>query len=432
MIGIFLIVLSFLLLWEVRVWSQEMETKEESYWGIFEPLEEGYWGSIYEREFKIEKRAPLTFSLDLKEEYDDNIFSTEENQSRDIITSITPGIWVNSRGLRHSVSFDYRLKVTRYADADPAAGVDLKELDYIGHNLNLWAKRMVTERFKIGIEERFLLSRRPTDMFLATNRISAAKYYRNWVSPYLEYQLGERSALRLKFQFDTLHYQDVFTLSDEDSESCSGYLSIGYRKSEKTQVFLDCQNFSRDYDWSSGYEANQVLLGFRRLFNPIFRGEFSFGYQERDFDKEIKGVVEDMREFIGLARIIGETKKSRAELSYLHYPADLSEGGYYYISDRISLGIFYFPSPKFKLAASFFFDGVKYDQERGYTDSGRLKKREDNLYGGDWLIEYTVKQWLILSLGYTRIERDSNLREGDYKENRIYFSITGAMDLWKK
>ncbi len=426
----FLVTFYFLLFLETKASPQEIEIEEESYWGsIFEPVEEGYWGSIYEREFKIEKRIPFQFSLDLKEEYDDNIFSTEENQSRDIITTIAPGIRINLRGLRHVVTFDYQLKVTRYNDIDPASGIDLKKLDYIGHNMSLWAKRMITDRFKIGIEDRFLLSRRPTDMFLATNRISAAKFWRNWVSPYLEYQLSERTGLKLRFQFDALRYREFFTLSDEDTEAFSGYFSFGYEKNEKTQLFFDYRILSRDYYWSPGYQANQFLLGFRRLFNPIFRGEFASGYQERRFDREIKGEVEDISEIIGLIRIIGETKKSQAELYYFHYPADLSEGGNYYIVDRVSLEIFYFPTSKFKLAASIFQERIKYDQGRGFTESGRLEKRKEDLLGGEFLIEFSATKWLTLSLGYTRIERDSNLRDGDYRDNRLFFSVKGTINL---
>ena len=92
----------------------------------------------------------------------------------------------------------------------------------------------------------------------------------------------------------------------------------------------------------------------------------------------------------------------------------------------------YYPYPKTKLAFSAFFERLSYDQQRGYTSGGNYEKREDHLYGGDLLLEYTMKTWLILSLGYAHIERNSNLRGGDYSDNRIFFSIKGVLELWKK
>jgi hypothetical protein len=135
---------------------------------------------------------------------------------------------------------------------------------------------------------------------------------------------------------------------------------------------------------------------------------------------------------MGMAKLVRETKKTLVELSFSHYPADLALGNSYYSVDRASLDFFYSPYSKTRLAASIFFEGMGYDEEKGFTESGHWEKRDDKLYGGDILIQYTLKNWLILSLGYTRIERDSNLINSDYKENRVFFSIKGVAELWKK
>ena len=438
MVGI-VVMLALLLFGGARAWAQEVEAWER---GISDFLEEGYWGSIYEREFKAErrappslfaeKRAPLSLFLDVKEEYDDNIFSTAEDRSRGLITSITPGVRVRSSGLRHEASLDYRLRVTRYANVDPAPGVDLKGLDYLGHSLSLGVKRMIADNFKIGIEEQFLLSRRPADMYLATNRISAAEYWRNWFSPYLAYQLSERTALGLRLRLDTLRYRESFTPADEDSASYGGEFTLGHWMNPRTWFFADFRGFSRDYDWSEGYKANQFLLGVRSSFNPTFRGEFSLGYQKRDFSREIEGMVEDRGEFLGLARLIRETEKSEVELIYFHHPIDIGEGGAYYTIDRTSLTLFYLLLPTVKVAASLFYERVSYDHERVFTEGGKLEKRSDDLYGGDILLEFNIKKWLYLSLGYTGMGRDSNLWQGDYKKNQVFFSLRSVMELWKE
>lgn len=417
-----------------RAGLPNVEAEEESYWGlIYEPMEAGYWwGSAYEKEFKLERRVPFALTLDVTNEYDDNIFSTEKNQSRDLITYINPGLQLNMRGLRYAIALDYQMAVTKYADVDSAPGIDLRDLDYIGHNLRLMAKRMINDRLKVGVEELFLLSRRPTDVSFAAKQISAAKYYRNWVSPYLEQQLSDRISLRLKFRFDTLHFLETFTPDDEDTSGYSVAATLGYELNPRTDVYFDARAMTRTYDISTDYNAYQAVVGMTRKFNPRYRGEISLGAQQKYFDKEIKGQVEDTTSMIGMAKLVRETKKTIAELSFAHFPADLGVGNSYYSVDRASLDFSYSPYAKTRLSASIFFEGLGYDEEKGYTESGHWGKRDDKLYGGDLLIQYTLKNWLILSLGYTRIERDSNLRNSDYKENRVFFSIKGVAELWEK
>ncbi|WAC08640.1 MAG: hypothetical protein OS130_05460 [Thermodesulfobacteriota bacterium] len=177
-------------------------------------MEQGYWGNFFEREFKVDRKVPLSLSIALTEEYDDNIFCTEKNQSRDLITFITPRIQFNSSGPRYTASLDYLMPVTRYSNLDPASGRDRKDLDYVGHNLSFYGKRLINDTLKVGMEELFILSRRPTDMWLGTDRISAAKYYRNWFSPYVEKQLSDRVSISLRFRYDRLHYLDAFNPDD--------------------------------------------------------------------------------------------------------------------------------------------------------------------------------------------------------------------------
>ena len=416
-----------------RAWLPDLEAEEESYWGlIYEPMEEGYWGSVYEKEFKLEKRVPFALSFDIKNEYDDNIFSTEKNQSRDLITYINPGLQINARGLRYAIALDYQMSVTKYANLDPGPGINLRDLDYIGHNLRLMAKRMINDRLKVGLEELLLLSRRPTDVTLDTNQVSAAKYLRNWISPYVEDQLSDRTSLRIRFRFDILHYLQKFTPDDEDSSAYSVDVMLGHELNSRTNVYFDARFLTRDYEISTDYNAYQAVVGITRKFNPRYRGEISFGVQKKNFDKQINGVVENTTRTIGMAKLARETKKTSAELSFSHFPADLGLDNSYYTVNRASLDFFYSPYSKTRLGASIFFEDLAYDLEKGVTESGQLKKRDDKLYGGDFLIQYTLKSWLILSLGYTRIERDSNIINSNYKDNRVFFSIKGVAEWWEK
>ena len=396
---------------------------------IYDLLEQGYWESVYEREFGIERRAPVVLSLDLISHYTDNVFLRDTDVSRDIITYIEPRVRVNIQGLRYSLMLDYRLRVVRYANLDPAPGLNLRDMNYMGHVMNLAMNRVISKKFSLGLNDRYLTSRRPRDMYLGTNRISRAKFYRNWFRPFLEYYLSDKTAIKINFLYDLLRYQEKIGYADEDSEGYSMNMVLGHMINEKTHIYSDYRYFTRDYDYSSGYKAFQEMVGFRRVLRPFFWFEGAAGLQMRKFDREEKGVVEDFERMVALVR---ETPKSRMEFMFTHFPPDIGEGGSYYNSDRYSFNLFYLFSQKIKMAISMFYEFLSYYHERGLDEDGEIKHRRDSRYGGDLLVEYNLNKYLSLSLGYTRLQRDSNFVASDFVENRVTLSIKGRFELWRK
>ncbi|MDY6861426.1 MAG: hypothetical protein SV062_00385, partial [Thermodesulfobacteriota bacterium] len=390
------------------------------------------WGNnIYREKLKSDDLAPISFSIKMENEYNDNVFSTEDDMSSGLINYIVPRFIVNSIGTRHTILFDYGLKVIRYNNIDTYSDIDLKDLNYIGHRLGLQAKRKVTDQLRLGIDERFLVSRRPTDMYIGTNRISASKYLRNWSSPYMEYQINERVGFTLQYTFDNLQYREFSSIYDEDTEAHTFNASFVYEKNFKTRFLLNYQSSIRDYDGSSGYNKNQFIFGIKRKFNPEIKGEIFTGYETRKFDREIKGVVEDIKDFPGGLKLSRETKKNKVELSYNHHPVEIGEGDNYYTVNRLSLNVLFLNFQKIKFSNYFFYEWVYYDKLKGLSHGGSLKKRDDKLFGFDLYVDYLVKPWLTISLGYTRIERDSNVIKGDYKENRLFLTFEGFYELWR-
>ena len=427
----FIFIISLFYIYKSQVgYSEELRLPQIGVTNIYDMLEQGYWESIYEKEFGIERRAPLVLSLDIISHYSDNVFLKDTNVSRDIITHIEPRVKVNVQGLRYSLVFGYRLKVVRYANLDPEPGLDLKEMDYMGHVMNFSVNRIVSRRFNIGLSDRYLTSRKPRDMYLGTNRISRAKFYRNWFRPFLEYYLSDKTAIKINLSYDLLRYQERIGHADEDSTGYSMDIVMGHAINEKTYLYSNYRYFTRDYDYSTGYKAYQHLIGFRRVLRPFFWFEGGAGLQTRNFDREEKGVVEDFTRMVALARISRETPKSKVELMFTHFPPDIGEGGSYYDADRYSFNIFYLPYTKVKGALSLFYESLSYYHEKGITEDGTIEHRRDSRYGGDLLVEWELSKNFSVSLGYTRLQRDSNLINADFVENRITLSIKGRLELW--
>ncbi|WAC08639.1 MAG: hypothetical protein OS130_05455 [Thermodesulfobacteriota bacterium] len=205
---------------------------------------------------------------------------------------------------------------------------------------------------------------------------------------------------------------------------------MGYRINFRTNVFFDFRETSRNFQWSSDYHSSQGLFGVTRQLTPLYRLELAFGAQKKFFDKQIKGVAGDVTRVLGTTKLVRKTPKSQAELSYNHFPADFGNGNSYYFVDLAALDYSCQPFPKTRIGVSAFFENFTYEQEKGLTESGKWEKRDDSLYGGNCFIEYAFQRWCIFPIGYTRIQRESNLKHSDYNENRVFLSIKGVGSFW--
>jgi len=411
------ILLKYQILWAQTSWLPGIWTGN-----IYEILEQGYWESIYEKELGAAVRAPIILSLNIMSEYSDNIFLKQTDVSRDI----------NLQKLRYSLSFDYKCRIIRYANIDPAPGFNLRNMNYIGHVMNLTFSRIISRRCKLGINNRYISSRRPRDMYLGTNRISKAKFYRNWFTPFFEYYLSDRTAVRIKLLYDMLRYQERISYADEDSNGYSIETVFGHILNEKTQFYINQRFFARKYDYSSGYLAYQDLIGLRRAIRPFFWFEGACGLQIRNFDREQKDEIENFKKFVAIAKIARETPKSYTEFMFTHFPPDIGEGNNYYSINRYSFNLFYLASTKLKCAISVFYESLNYYHEKGIGKDWTIKKRKDERYGGDAFLEFEINKYISISLGYARLQRESNMLGADFTENRISLSIKGKIELWGK
>jgi hypothetical protein len=371
---------------------------------------------------------PLSVSafLEFDQEYNDNLYQTKTHKVREYITYVGGGTIVKLNTKKNQLDLGYRLRKVLHWDYEDHDGIDTTREDFLAHNLNVDAASQLADRLKAGIGEVYLTSRRPRDYYLMTNRISRARYWANRLSPYLEYQLGEKFFLMVKYKYDVLRYKESYVTYDEDSTERRGYLTLKYKLNPRNAVDLDYQYWERDYEIYPSYKTNQVTAGYERLFSTVLRGEARCGYLRRTWDEEIPGLVEDGGGFVYKVSATAKTKKSRASLGLEETQSDVTGFGSDYRVRMLSGGVGHTFLGKISFDLRGYYQQFRYQELRTITESGATEKRKDDTWNISANIEYPIHERLALGLEFMHTDRDSNTIDrvwGDYIENRVLFTI---------
>ena len=371
--------------------------------------------------------TPLSVAafLEIGQEYNDNLYQTSGDKVKEFITYVGGGALVALKTKKNQLDLGYRLGKVYHWDYEDDDGIDTTEEDYLAHNLNLAAASQLTDRLKAGLNESYLTSRKPRDYYLMTNRISRAHYWANRLSPYLEYQLGDKVFVMLKYKYDVLRYTERYVSWDEDSTERRGSFTLKYRLNPRNMVDLDYQYWERDYEISPSYDAHQVTAGYARV-SRVLSAEARWGYQKRTWEEEIPGAVKDSQGFIYKVSATAKTKKSRAGLSLEETPSDITEFGSDYRVRRLSgsAGHTFLGKISIDLGASY--QQFRYQELRVLTQSGATERRRDDTWNISATIEYPIHEKLSLGLDFIHTDRNSNSISpvwGDYVENRILFTV---------
>lgn len=371
---------------------------------------------------------PLSFSafLEFEQEYNDNVYYTAFDQVRDLIGNIGAGTTIGLETEESHLDLDYKIKRVFYYDIEEDDGIDTTEMNYTGHDLSLDASTFLGSRLKAGITEKYLRSRRLSEYYYLTNRISLAEYWGNRISPYIEYQLEERFKLSLKYRYDMLDYVEAFTIYDQDSSEHRGYVTLEYALNPRNFIDLDYQYWVRDYEIFTPYKAHQVTAGFKREFTEVLIGEIRGGYQTVDYKEEVEGVIEDWQGFVYKISTTAKTEKSDARLSFEQTQVDLADyGGGYYKVRMLSSDIGHIFLEKIYAHVGGYYQQCRYSEWQVMTEAGVLEKRRDNTWSIGAGVEYPIHERLSLGLAFIHTDRESNDIGiwGDYTGNRILFTI---------
>lgn len=336
---------------------------------------------------------------------------------------VAPGIALQYMAAKTEVVLDGGVDAYWYDDRDsaPEGGRAASDDDFIGATFMGQLAHQLTDRVKLGVTDRFHITRDPSRAENNSNSTSRNKYTINYLEPNVHYGFGEKLGLKIKYRNTYTDYSD----SGEDSREHRGIFDLYYNLNRRAVAYLDYSVWGRTFDGdSSDYQSHFVSLNYEHKFN-FFSIKGGGGYHNRSFDDE----REDIDIFSWNLRILGKdpgsSEKTTRSLVSLRIGQEINDGGtennYFTASYIRATGGLRFIE---RLGAYLAVEYQNSDYEVG--------ERDEDTYLVSARLAYDVSDHVSLSIKAGVQSRDSNQESSDYDDVFVGASLDFRYDTGEK
>ncbi len=219
---------------------------------------------------QVNRKKQVLISMDLAEEYNDNIYLTCKNKKSDFITYISPSLRLLLFSEKDYLDLTYRPTRTLY--------LKYPENNTWRHEIRIKIWRKLTRHLKLSIDEYYIKSEEPVERIenwiSQTIRVTRRVYERNILDTNLEWLFNPHSKFKLGYSYQFLENEDP---SYDDTQESKVYLKLRYWLNIKNGIDLD---FS--------YEENRASREIGKASMPDFDGyDLSLSYAHR-FNKRTR------------------------------------------------------------------------------------------------------------------------------------------------
>lgn len=365
-----------------------------------------------------EGKMVLKSSLDTGVSYEENYFSSQENERSVFSYHVKPGVEVGYTTAKTNLLFNYVMDANWYDEEDtpPAGELSIDEYNYVGHDLELTADTQVTDRLNVSIEDSYFLTRDSDRLDPYSNEVNKHKYSKNSFKPELYYQFGEKFGFGAGFTRTDIDYNND---ADEDSQENRGALNLHYNMSSLNSLDLQYQYWKKDYDETTpDYTSQQVMLTFSRALK-YYTLEFGGGYQDRSFDNSLK---DDMGGFVWAMSIFGDRPQMRFSISQNYN--DTAVDDYYYLATRFSAAVGHRFLKKLNLKLQGYYQKSDYQ--------GNTVDREDDTWVVSCKFDYLRNEIFSINIEPGFETRDSSVSGHDYDNSYILLGMKLNFNLGSK
>jgi polysaccharide biosynthesis protein VpsM len=386
--------------------------------------------------------------LGLSTEYTDNLFNVNTNKTSNLLSTITPGIWLAVPQLKEAptpiVTNNTSAGGLQMALPDSKGferfntyllgSTDFKNYSH-DSDLNDYGARL-EGLFKYNLRGGLSFSvmnsfNRSQDRFDGGNINSTNKlrqYYSNLVLSDIDWKFSEKFQTKLEYSNFLLNYNDD-SVNFMDRKDNSGSLYGIYNYSVKTALFLQYQYVDVSYD-SSGIRDNTqnfIYGGIDWKSTEKTSLNFKVGTQNRDLkDDTIDETTDGDSDKSGLALELALQyqirEKTKVALS-VHRKIDESDSQTAESTDIVG-GVLRYEqqfSERINGTCDFSYEHADYNQFINYG------ARKDDLYGFRPAVQYAFRDWLMFELAYKFESRDSSEDIYNYDTNTIFLSANAAL-----
>jgi hypothetical protein len=404
-------------------------------------------------------RWSLIPHLYVEQQYDDNVFVTEDDKEDDFATIIAPGITMRYETPTRRIDLDYQYRRLYY--------YEFTDLDYDDHRGRLVAGIDFGPRLSVGVRDVLIRSEDPIE-FTGTSQFERPsirigqrnKYIRNVVEPEATVRFGERNSLRLGYRNEILR-NEADDVADQDTNAYNALLTFRpntHNGLEFYSDYIDQSYGSTDPpEPPRDYHGNEIRGRYTYYFNPITSAHFQYRYYLRDFNDPAGGFphYEVHNPSIGISRELLESLSLKASAGYdyrdvrdksnenvfsgqlglsgqhkeLEFQLDGSTGFGEDLDSAESLGFYQFWAAgadfTYQLLQRLSLSASGYFEKDDYKDIERV----DKYYTARGNLTYQPLKWLFLSILYEYNERDSSAEFESFTDNRYFFRITVQYDV---
>ena len=391
------------------------------------------------------------------EEYNDNIYRTYTNKQDDWITTISPGISFSNMDAQAGVDLRYVAGFVKYAHNN--------DRDYISHNAGLNAKYLTRSHWNFYLTDTFVRSNEPDEpsqlelIYSPAVQTSRYNYWRNILSPKVEYQYGRENKAGLTYRNTKYsnddpttekdsreHYVNPFWThwlnqrngfeaqygyskgtfdNDPDMTGHMGSLRYLHRTSAKSVAYIEYKYLTRSFDDTTAtrkdYKIHDPKVGFTYTLTPTLTLSGQAGYYRmiQDGGDTMDGPSYDF------SLTQKEQKTTYSILLQGGQSEDyFSSANYGFVRyNRLVISVQHKVTPKLSLGASGNFTRSDIEDPADIITVGR---RRDNVFGVSVSGSYMLTKWLSASLNLSRQERRSAVDYYDYTEYKGVASLTAT------
>ena len=396
--------------------------------------------------------------ITVKEEYNDNLYLTKDNGTSDFLTTVTPGIRFDNMDAQSGVILDANAGYVFYKNHD--------NLNYVTANVFLDAKYLTTSHLNFYLKESFNRSDDPREReyysttadnkYVLSRDTSRSPYWRNVISPTVEYQFGPDSRVGVTYRNNI--YQAT---ADSSENSMENYVSpyIIY--------WLNRQHgISASYEYTNGhfekttpdFNSHKVNGSYMYRLTPKAIGSLNGAYTKyiyaTDFDYDVYDAS------VGVSYTFNPTLSASAQVGYywankinkngITFKGDITQkqgprttyvlsvqGGYtydYFTSQNLGFREYYratgsvthFLAKNLSIGA---LGSVEWSQSDAQTVNTEDPGLRETIWGAGANVSYYPLKWLRTMLEYSFSAVNTNAyyeSTNAYTNNKVILTLTAT------
>lgn len=261
--------------------------------------------------------------ISLMGEYNDNLYLSKVNKKKDFITTITPGVKFDNMDAKSGVILDARGGGVFY--------VDHSNLNYISGNVILDAKYMTSSRVNFYLKNAYIRSDRPREReyftttednkYVLATETSRGVYWRNVVSPTVEYQFGPESRVGVTYRNNV--YQ---TAAVGGENSIENYVSpfLTYWMNRQNGISLAYAFTNGHFERQPDFNSHKVNGAYMFRFTPKATASLKGAYTKQEYVMETMN-YSIYESSVGLSYAFSKTLTASAEVGYYWLDSEIGQ-----------------------------------------------------------------------------------------------------------